>query len=988
MSNHNKLSLTMKHNLLLFLGLIMICCLVSPTLPAQGFLNKMKDKAKQKANNAKDKAKRDAENEAKKSAKETLLDGLDALDQKITNMQGEYDSTNFSFAIALSDDTGLFEYNERNKRLRNLVVGGTDAISAAGSPVRRAKTYNELGQMSYANYHFRRAEFFFKASQKTYENNGEINNIYYPKLIANMGLLYHTMGRYTESLEFTQNALDLRENLGDGEDAFYAVALNNMAMLNRSLGKYNEAEAQLNEALGVIQKTQGKQSIPYAIMLNNKAMLFQTIGRYDQAVKLMDEVIVNAAETMREKSNNFQKLLVNQALLYQDLKKYEEAAAIYDRAIQIKERRLGTRNHPDLAHMLNLKASLYTEMGKNEEVEPLLLESLRIYEVKFGKEHPSYANTANNLGNFYRMQDKLNPAEAYLTKALDIRKEVLGETHPQYAETLEDLALVHWQKGNNNRAGQLYRQVIDKYLAFIRDYFPPMSEAEKEKYWDKLRPSFLRFYSFATDFHTQDPQLVVDMYNAHAATKGILLTAGNRIREEIFQSKDDKLIEDYKAWVDLRESLALYYSYSKEELVEDQVNLDSLERATNTLEKSISQRVPELFSQEINFQDVQNSLDADETFVDMIHFYHFDKEFTDQVYYAAMIINKISGRPELVLLENGNDLEGKYFKYYRNVVKNQRPDKYSYAQYWSKIDPLVKAKKNIYLSLDGVYTQVGINTLQKPDGSYIVDNSNLVFLTSAKDLKAIKDEKTEAKIVNVLLIGEPDYGDSGKIPALPGTKIEVDKIQNLLKQKGYTTQKYVGQEASEGAVKQAEGYQVLHIATHGFFMEDAVSTGNEKLFGIEIDKAQDNPLLRAGLMLANSEQVLDGTYSPEGLSSQNTKELSIVDNGILTAYEASNLSLNEVELVVLSACETGLGEVKAGEGVYGLQRAFHLAGAEALIMSLWTVSDAATQELMTLFYNEWLNSGNKVQAFRAAQLALKEKYPEPYFWGAFLLIGS
>ena len=171
----------------------------------------------------------------------------------------------------------------------------------------------------------------------------------------------------------------------------------------------------------------------------------------------------------------------------------------------------------------------------------------------------------------------------------------------------------------------------------------------------------------------------------------------------------------------------------------------------------------------------------------------------------------------------------------------------------------------------------------------------------------------------------------------------------------------------------------MHIATHGFFLDDAIDTGNEKVFGVEIEKAKENPLLRAGLMLADAENSLD---------ERDTKELANDDNGILTAYEAMNMSLDNTELVILSACETGLGEVKAGEGVYGLQRAFQVAGTEAIIMSLWTVSDAATQELMTLFYTNWLQSGNKIEAFKKAQIQLKTKYKSPYFWGAFVLIGS
>src|SRR6185369_10705444 len=169
---------------------------------------------------------------------------------------------------------------------------------------------------------------------------------------------------------------------------------------------------------------------------------------------------------------------------------------------------------------------------------------------------------------------------------------------------------------------------------------------------------------------------------------------------------------------------------------------------------------------------------------------------------------------------------------------------------------------------------------------------------------------------------------------------------------------------------------VLHVATHGYFLQDVERSG--VAFGVSLENANDNPLLRSGLMLANAAATVSGHRMPN---------LQSNDNGILTAYEAMNLNLEGTDLIVLSACETGLGEVKAGEGVYGLQRSFLVAGANALIMSLWKVDDEATQMLMTNFYTNWTKGGNKLKAFKQAQLQLMAKYKEPYYWGAFVMMG-
>jgi CHAT domain-containing protein len=196
--------------------------------------------------------------------------------------------------------------------------------------------------------------------------------------------------------------------------------------------------------------------------------------------------------------------------------------------------------------------------------------------------------------------------------------------------------------------------------------------------------------------------------------------------------------------------------------------------------------------------------------------------------------------------------------------------------------------------------------------------------------------------------------------------------------KNCKTEVYLQQSAKEDAVKQIKQPDVLHIATHGFFLAN-VNKNKEKVFGIEADKAKEMPMLRSGLMFAGAEATAQNVKSTE---------ISTENNGIFTAYEAMSLNLNNTKLVVLSACETGLGEIKSGEGVYGLQRAFQIAGTETLIMSLWKVADEQTQELMTLFYQKWLTTNNKHTSFIEAQKELKKKYPEPYYWSAFVLVGE
>ncbi|VAW26020.1 hypothetical protein MNBD_BACTEROID06-7, partial [hydrothermal vent metagenome] len=215
----------------------------------------------------------------------------------------------------------------------------------------------------------------------------------------------------------------------------------------------------------------------------------------------------------------------------------------------------------------------------------------------------------------------------------------------------------------------------------------------------------------------------------------------------------------------------------------------------------------------------------------------------------------------------------------------------------------------------------------------------------------------------------------GAIGQLPGTEKEINALIQLLDKNGWTTSENLEYEATESAIKEIKSPKIFHVATHGFFTP-AQQVAQNAASGQKKATALENPLLRTGLLLTGAGDLLNKTefnYNEE--------------DGILTAYEAMNMNLDNTDLVVLSACETGLGETKVGEGVYGLQRAFMVAGAKTLIMSMFKVDDTATQKLMVNFYQKWIKTGNKRQSFVEAKKELRNEYEDPIYWGAFIMIG-
>jgi CHAT domain-containing protein len=284
----------------------------------------------------------------------------------------------------------------------------------------------------------------------------------------------------------------------------------------------------------------------------------------------------------------------------------------------------------------------------------------------------------------------------------------------------------------------------------------------------------------------------------------------------------------------------------------------------------------------------------------------------------------------------------------------------------------------IYLSTDGVYNKLNISSLYDPENElYVLEELIVHNVTNTSDITlATSDIDLDNNFI-LDLIGNPKFtateSDDFDISDLPGTGIEVATIDSLAKTSNIESIILTGNGASEANIKNLESPNILHIATHGFFLTD--NTVSEDMYSIE-----SNPLMRSGLLLSGSQHSFRGDHI-------NFDGSLDAEDGILTAYEAMNLDLSHSDLVVLSACETGLGEVKNGEGVYGLQRSFAIAGAKSVLISLWKVDDNSTKELMILFYKNILSGIDKFEALNMAQKELKSKYDLPYYWGAFVLSG-
>lgn len=934
---------------------------------ASQILKRVKDRVEGKARSEVGQAKSDARYKAREAAYKELDD-----------FKSEFDSTDIDYAMLLSDNSGLFGGRGRNetgaKFMRLGAIVNSFYKDQDLSDEENARLNLHFGQSAYATGRYVYAAKRLSTAQGYFEKAGLTSDLSYLKSIASQGLLYTSMGRFSQAEKFTTQALEMREDKLGSSNMAVAASLNNYAVLHYNLGRYNESEKAFASAQTVMEKNGQQKAMPYAILLNNQAILNQSMGRYDQAVMQLKQALQLAGQLEVSKARNHLKFFSNLALLYQQMGKYTEAEEIY-RGL---EKRL-ERGKPEFANFLNNVAILAMLMKKEDRVEQMLRQSAEIYKSTMTENSPAYAKVISDLGNFFRYKARYADAEPLLQKALQIREATLGNNHPLYVQSQEDLAILKWKQKDQNGAAALYREVMEKSLDFINRYFPPMSEAEKTRYWDILSPRFERYYNFAIQAAATDKSVLNELFTYRLAAKGLLLSSTKKVSEAILNSGNAALIRDYAEWLDSKEQMTALYAYSKEDLQEQNINIDSLEKATNAMEKKLSERSKEFsqyfFTSKVSMADVQRELKSEDALVEIIRLRDFDQVLTGQIRYAALIVQKGSTVPELVLLPNGNDLEGKHVKTYRLSMKNKANDEVSYTQFWAPIDAAVKGKKKIWFSPDGIYNQVNLYTLKKPGADFLIGQYDVVLIGNPRDLVTRKSTGSGPAGKKATLLGYPDYGSGEMIVQLPGTKVEVDNINKLLKSSGYQVSEWVQRDATETNLKSAKKVSILHIATHGYFLKDVDKTSWP--IGVHADYARDNVLLRSGLMLTGAAE-----------ANSNAQTLDSSNNGIMTSYEAMNLDLKGTSLVVLSACETGLGEVKAGEGVYGLQRAFLVAGAEAIIMSLWKVDDEATQLLMNQFYANWVKTNDRQKAFKMAQqqLMANDKFKAPLYWGAFVMI--
>lgn len=893
------------------------------------------------------------------------LDKIAKLKIKLGDYLGAIENSDEALKIlehSKKDRANLVYYVEGLETKAKLLALGGDFSEAKSTLIRSQKLlfkaedltqYDELASaidLAEITVKFGRisqTESLLSNSLTTYEKlYGPTSRNLIPPLLSYGNLKLFT-GDYAEAEKFARRSLNIAQQLFGENSSKTAKSNLLLAKVYTAIGDYEKSEQYIKEALKIQESIYGRDHIDFAKSQSQLALAMFFNGEDSKKIEMIFE---EAKKTIADKLGNrtplYADLMRDISLLYIQEHRFDDAFNALSLAETIWETRLKSKKNVNVAAIYTLTGDIYYQQKDYAKAEDKYKQARSLYE------------------NFF------NP------------------NHPEYVRVLSKLAKVYYMQGDKRKAKKTLQEVIDKYDIFIQNYFPALSEREKAKFWNTIKSDYEFYVSLAMVFKDEDPKMIENVFNNALTTKAILLSSSIKIRETILNGDDDELKSLYNDWLSKKEFLTTALSMSFDQLTANEIDPVAIQDEVDQLEKQLSEKSELIRSSktqnEIVWQNVQSVLKKNEIAIEMVRYRYFDHVFTDSVIYAGLYVKnaKIQKKPGVFTINNGRDLETKYFKAYRNSIIYRRHDRYSNAQYWQPIAKVVGPTATIYLSADGVYNQINLEAIPVDDNNYVLDNSNIILVSNTKDiyLNALK-KRTADNRDNASIFGNPIYyleasgNTKHKIGQLQGTEVEINDLNQLLTKQGWHTSTLLERSATEQAIKSVDNPNIVHIATHGFFTpEDKIN--QDALHDQNDAKLAENPLLRTGLLMAGAGDVLD-----------KTKYNYNIEDGILTAYEAMSMNLDKTDLVVLSACETGLGDLAVGEGVYGLQRAFMVAGAQTLIMSMFKVNDEATQKLMINFYTKWLATGKKRASFVQAKKELRNEFKDPKDWGAFIMIG-
>lgn len=899
------------------------------------------------------------------------------------------------------------------------------------------KAYGLMGQ-------FQEGEELLFEAKAIHEKNGATEGVAYANLMNHFSFFYFNQGNLKEAEKYSLKSLELRETANLPVDAPYAETLQSLAMIANRLGDFLTAETYFARAKTAFEQALGSEHPAYAACLLDYAINCQLKNEFDRAEQFYLQSLDITARTVGTDGLEYAQNAEGLGHLYLRMGNPEKAKPLYLQCLAIKEKAFG-KTHPDYAiavmnlagyhyftgelpeaaahseealqiliptmgkdHpftmsiMLNL-SMIYEALGNYEAAEPMMIEVSGLLEKNFGKEHYQYAVSLMNLGNLQTGLGNYEEAESNLLSALNTLMANVGRETHEYASCLEALIFLHSEQQADTKTLEYVLQAGDIQKKIILRGAQHLSNQELAAYTSKFSTYIHQHFSLLQRMRLTSGPLAEKAYDDALFYKGYLLANSSRVKQ--LTISDPTFAEQQQQLAELQAQLSAEYAKPPAA----RVGVAGLEEQANALEKNLVASVAsyeEAFRQ-LSWTDIQAALQPNEAALEFLRFEQQYGEQAGEAVYVALLIQPGALAPsffplfsEKKLLELLEPRQGQRIESINQLYAwNEETSASSlYQLVWQPLEAMLAGTATLYFSPDGLLHQLNLGAMAISKEEVLAEQYHLIRLGSTRQLAFPAAGKGQSSLAALFGGIEYEPGSTKKTnrsnaPStasrralrlrgedwdyLEWTQTEVEIIGLMTEEAAIPTRYFTGHAATEELFKSlgnsGGGPQILHLATHGYFFpapEADATSGN-------VFQASEHPMMRSGLLLAHANYAW-----------KNGKPIAPdLDDGILTAYEIAQLDLSKTELVTLSACETGLGEIKDLEGVYGLQRAFKLAGATYIVMSLWQIPDFQTQEFMTAFYFNYLKEKMSIpEAFNLARLELRKRYPEPFLWAGFVLI--
>lgn len=837
--------------------------------------------------------------------------------------------------------------------------------------------------------------------------------------LLELGSIYQGQGKLADAEATYEEALQgLVELLGDANPSVL-VARNNLGQIYEQAGLYDKAEPLLKETLAKMESILGEDHVNTLNIRNNLALLYESQGNFREAEPLYIKSLDTMIELYGEDHTNTNAVKNNLAYLYMLMENYEQSAEIFE-DVRVRWQALFGESHANTLKATNNLGRVYKREGKLDLAEARISEALSLRQKALGKDHIDSIRSMIDLGGVYIDQERLEEAKKILTDALALAESQLGNLHPYTFEALNYLAQAMEDMNELQASVELREKGFERRSDFLDTMLWTTGENAREGYIRLHRPEFNAYMSLLA--RIGDEASARRMIDASLQRKGLLLKVTSEIQQIATMATDPEL-----------KGLATELSNARKELAAKTLSGPTIETKGNhvqvlyELEQKVNEIQGQLGRASVRFRTsiasssserLTDSMRKNSALVDFMGY-----EGDGEPKLLASVITKTGGKVTFHLVHfSDRDALEKSILLYREMIQDDQADEdylvevgiEAYDYIWSPLMEVFGDIAHVYLIPDGLLNIAPFGALMSPDEEYLIQTHDLQILTSGRDLLPSEYRLAEGQY---LVMAGPNY-DSEEVVSkeeikvaagrrsaalqlgirgagtglrglnfapLPGAVEEGKIIIDQVESNDAASDNFFGDNAQEQVlVGMKTPPEVLHVATHGFFLK-ADDTLKKRLLkaqrGTEthVPPPGDNPLLRAGLAFAGINT-----------NAQFLGEIDTTNDGVLTALEVLDLNLSGTKLVVLSACETGLGEIHEGEGVYGLRRAFQEAGVAEVVSSLWEVSDAGTQALMTDFYDRLLAGEPAREALRNTQLDMinSPQWGYPYVWSAFMIVGS